>query len=219
MISHAPHKVVFVHIPKCAGTSVESALATHLGDCRPVADIPDASKRLMCLPTNAQTSGRAPRQHWKLADYECAFDLSKHVIFSVVRNPWDRAVSQISYLCDERGSSAISGSNFKDRLYSYCCCKATVHGQDLSADQLAHLKSHCGYEDSTILLRFETLACGFRAVCDAIGIPTPHLPHLTNSIGRIHYSRYYDEESRLWVEQRFQRDIKRFNYEFLATGP
>jgi hypothetical protein len=63
------------------------------------------------------------------------------------------------------------------------------------------------------IMRFESLADDFRAVCKAIGISPRTLPQYNRS-GREHYSRYYDDELRELVRTRFAAEIERFNYTF-----
>ena len=63
------------------------------------------------------------------------------------------------------------------------------------------------------IMRFESLADDFRAVCMAIGISPPTLPQYNRS-SREHYSKYYDDELREFVRTRFAAEIERFNYTF-----
>ncbi len=63
------------------------------------------------------------------------------------------------------------------------------------------------------IMRFENLADDFRAVCTAIGISPPTLPQYNRS-NREHYSKYYDDELRQLVRDRFAAEIARFNYAF-----
>jgi hypothetical protein len=63
------------------------------------------------------------------------------------------------------------------------------------------------------ILRFENLADDFRAVCTAMGISPPPLPQYNRST-REHYSKYYDDELRQLVRNRFAAEIERFNYAF-----
>jgi hypothetical protein len=63
------------------------------------------------------------------------------------------------------------------------------------------------------VMRFETLADDFRRVCAAVDIPVKPLPKYNRS-RREHYSRYYDDELRALVRERFALEIERFGYTF-----
>jgi hypothetical protein len=63
------------------------------------------------------------------------------------------------------------------------------------------------------IMRFETLADEFGAVCMEIGISPPTLPRYNRS-NREHYSNYYDDELRELVRSRFAAEIERFGYVF-----
>jgi hypothetical protein len=63
------------------------------------------------------------------------------------------------------------------------------------------------------IVRFENLADGFRSVCAALGIPAASLPQYNRS-SREHYSKYYDDELRELVRERFAAEIEHFGYTF-----
>ena len=63
------------------------------------------------------------------------------------------------------------------------------------------------------VMRFENLANDFRSVCTTLGIPTAPLPQYNRS-NREHYSKYYNDELRELVRERFAPEIERFGYTF-----
>jgi hypothetical protein len=64
--------------------------------------------------------------------------------------------------------------------------------------------------------RFESLQKDFNFVCGQLNILNSALPHRNKSRNRKHYSEYYDLESREFVANLYQKDIKLFNYTFGA---
>jgi hypothetical protein len=66
------------------------------------------------------------------------------------------------------------------------------------------------------MLRYEHLADDVVALCSRIGIPTIELPRLKSGFrpNEIHYSRYYDEQSKALVGERHRNDIRFFGYRF-----
>jgi hypothetical protein len=63
------------------------------------------------------------------------------------------------------------------------------------------------------IMRFENLADDFRAVCNQLDISPVTLPQYNRST-REHYSKYYDDELRKFVRNRFTEEIERFGYTF-----
>lgn len=70
-------KFVFIHIPRCAGTSIESVL------------------RPFCEPLQARSSWREPYspKHYTIQQYESEYDLTGFYRFAFVRHPLTRMLS------------------------------------------------------------------------------------------------------------------------------
>lgn len=190
MISHK-HKYIFIHIPKCGGTSMESFLLSLEGIERPksLAKLPKEIKKRYHL--NSGVKGHA---------FHKEFDITlrkKYFSFTFVRNPFDRAVSEY------RWDLQFKNSTFLDFL------------QKQEKWQIRHNHSQCEFidEDMDFIGRFENLQADFDIVCERIGIPQQKLPH-KNKTEHKHYSEYYNDETRQIVAQKFAKDIEHFGYEF-----
>jgi len=214
MIGWRPNPFIFVHIPKCAGASIEHALVAVATSYKKIDDVPERMRSRHFLP------GKLGRQHAKLLEYNPASkkDFCK---VSFVRNPWDRAVSQIAFLSSrDKGRSVFLGNTFKKDIYIYCHSKKTVLYHDLGACQLDYLLDRNKKLDMDFVGRFENLDSDFKKMCEIIGIEKiPQLPHINPSPRHGHYSFYYDAESVEWIRKRFARDINFFGYEFENQRP
>jgi len=209
MIGTVPIPFIFIHIPKCAGTSIEKAFIPIISDRRGFEDLPDDERTKLWLP------GVMGLQHSKLYQYAEHFKLEEHFKFAFVRNPWDRAISQIEYLRLRSGTSIFPNNNLRENLKIYCASKKTIESQDLSASQIDYLRTCSGKVSVDFLGRFESLADDFQKVCRLLGMEiTPELPHIFNSQRSRHYSAFYDAESTEWIRARFAEDIEFFGYEF-----
>jgi len=209
MVSWKPRPFIFIHIPKCAGTSIEKTLLPIVAGYPDFEYMPDEDRQKYWLP------GRSNRQHAKLRQIAEHFSLDGFFKFAIARNPWDRAVSQIEYLSRIRATSLFSKPTFKEKLRVYCQSKSTIWGHDLGACQWDYLT--LAERDPAIeyIGRFESLDADFKKICGLIGIdPQPNLLHVFKSNRAKHYSVYYDEESAEWVRKRFARDIDYFGYQF-----
>lgn len=81
--------LLFVHIPKTGGTSVESAMR----------NLDNSIRLLESAKTNPswQKFGHSP-QHCTVQELkELGIDLSKYQVFTVVRHPYERVVSEYNY--------------------------------------------------------------------------------------------------------------------------
>lgn len=218
MIGWKPTPFIFVHVPKCAGTSIEKALLAVATDRSSFKELSENERTRFWLP------GGKCLQHSKIRRYARHFQLENFFKFAFVRNPWDRAISQINYLRSIAGRSAIPGKTFKEQLKVYCRATRNICGHDLSACQIDYLVDALGQMRVDFVGRFETLATDFEKICGSIGIsPALSLPHVFNSQRSRHYSDFYDDEAMGWVASRFAKDIEYFGYPFerpsLGTGP
>lgn len=201
MISHE-HKFVFVHIPKCGGTSIEWAFnAWNDSD-------------------NFFVGGG--KQHWFLEQIITAKPESKdYSSFAFIRNPFSRIVSEYKYAkkeshnnCNHIKSNSPLNLSFKE------FCKDLEYNLDRYCYRF-HEKSLCDYllnadssEKVNHIGRLENFQKDFNLICDKIGIPQKQLPHAFKSDYKKHYTEYYDDETRSIVAEKYAKDIEYFGYEF-----
>jgi hypothetical protein len=209
MIGWKPKPFIFIHIPKCAGTSIEQAFLPVATQRTTFRELTAEDRHRYWLP------GAEALQHRKLRAYILNFQTNKYFKFSFVRNPWDRAVSQINYLASAARARVFQGKTFTDQVRIYCNTKAMLWGHDLGANQVNYLAGTSGMVEMDYIGRFESLPADFNIVCEKIGIqPAPPLSHIFNSQRKLHYSAYYDAESAELIGRRFAKDIDFFGYRF-----
>ena len=183
MISHK-HKCIFVHIPKCAGTSIEK--------CFVGKDWWDVDKRTKHI--HASRAKKLYREHW-----------DGYFKFSFVRNPWDLLVSWYNF--------KNVTLDFKSFLTEYEFDYRGRWWWPKSLFYTDFLLQQDGTELVDFIGRFENLQEDFNVVCDKIGIPRQDLPHARKSKHK-HYTEYYDDETRQIVAEKYAKDIEYFGYEF-----
>lgn len=200
MISHK-HKCIFIHIPKCAGSSVEKSL---MGKQYVKWD---EHNKIWVQHATAQQVKKLYCQ-----DYEDYFS------FAFVRNPWDRAVSDYFWIKkdlkikDTFKNFLLLENNFNTPKLSYPHLNSFGRGDHVLAQSDFILNSR-GEQIVNFIGKFENLQQDFNIVCDKIGIPKQRLPH-KNKGDHKHYTEYYNNETCEIVAEKYKKDVEYFNYEF-----
>ena len=194
------HKTIFIHIPKCGGSSIESFFGYNLWNKR---KFPNSFYSYDVL------LGRDPNtnkylQHLTMHEIqEIKGDtISEYFSFAFIRNPWSRHVSDFLYFGGPRRST------FKHFLLN-------PPKADLShaIPQFDFIYSSSGKLLIDFVGRIENFQHDFDQICDKIQIPRQELPH-KNKTSHKHYTEYYDNETREIVEQKYAKDIEYLGYKF-----
>ena len=202
LISHGS-KVIFIHIQKTGGSSIEAALSAAVSE--PLLQLPD-------LP-----AGRDPakRRHLFASDLQPLFsdyEWRTYFKFAFVRNPWSRLVSWYR-MCVERPSNYFMWF-VKDRAKTFDEFLALTHGvaRKTTVNQVDYICDSIGNRLVDFVGRYENIETDFAEVSRRLAL-NMHLPHINR--GRpVDYRAYYTQGTRRLVEERFRRDIKAFDYDF-----
>lgn len=194
-------KFLFVHIPKTAGNSIQTALKEYSED-EFVAFRPEQDGVERFGLRNPKFN---VRKHSTLAEYRSALGEERFRAlykFTCVRNPWDRMISY--YFQPTVGTETWDKKAFKKVVSKAVSVSDYLRLGENEADPFANV--NC-------IMRFERLDGDFATVCSALGISSGALP-VYNRSSRDHYSKYYDDELRELVGERFATEIERFGYTF-----
>lgn len=141
---------------------------------------------------------------------------SESFVFCVVRNPWDRVVSQYEF---RRRTNQIKNSDPNSSFKEWV--KVTYGGQNTFSEyknpklfypQSDWLKDKNGVNRVENILKFESLHTDFEKISQQLGMKN-NLPHL-NATSKSSYKKYYDNETKEIIEKWFKEDIERFDYTF-----
>ncbi len=174
------NKIIFVHITKTAGISIEKYF-------------------------------NQPRQdHRTSIDYISLLgkdEYRKYFSFTIVRNPWDKMVSQYFYNAHK---FVPKGTSFKEYIQLFAQgYKITTH----SPFHFSYIYDSNNNLAVDYIGRFEDLDKSMEYICNTIGIKYDKLPHENKSKHK-KYEKYYDEESRELVYKIFKAEINYFGYTF-----
>lgn len=199
VVSHQ-HRYVFLHIPRTAGTSVEGGLGL----------LADRGG----LRADACTILGRTKHH-----VEPELIPKEYLVFSFVRNPWDRILSYYLFRQEARNlhrndihpdERSISFHDWLTRLNEF---SEYIHINP--AFQLAIRSQNSLIQDYAHFVgRYENLAGDFHAVCQRIGLEPKKLRHLNSTRKAADYSGYYTQETVEIVARLYRDDIERFGYGF-----
>lgn len=194
MISH-PHKGIFIHVPKTAGTSIRRFLPFRGINYHSAPDGSNDNK------TGAYKMGAARRIKRGLEDV-----WDDYFKFAFVRNPWDRTVS-----CWKK--NALGHKSFSSFLDAHPYRESNHNLIWHTLPQLDHICDAKGKLIVDYIGRFENLQEDLGVVCDKLGIARRKLPHLNKSKHKP-YWEYYVDSQREFVYDLYKREIEYFGYEF-----
>lgn len=187
MISHE-HKCIFVHLPKCAGETIETAF---LG--KPLNKDDDEFRG---SKEKHDSIFQIKKKHPE--------EFDKYYKFAVVRNIWDQFVSFVAY-CDRRYDR--SSGTFQSRMRSDLKSKFYhVH----SASNMLTIDGRLAVDR---IVRFEALAVDLEKVAESLGMEKITLGHVNRSKHQ-HYSAVYDYYCMLFIKLAFAEEIKLFGHTF-----
>ena len=207
MINHE-HKFIFVHIPKCGGTSIEKIfnIDAFYGDESTFTGWDDQDKFW-------RTHASIEKIH-----NQTLGEFQEYFSFSFARNPWDKCVSEWLWL----SSRETRIKNRECSLKDYLMIRNGFEGLASSSEKWER-SDHFASQYSFISInnrnainfigRFENLQEDFNTICDKIGIARQQLPH-TNKTDHKHYTEYYDDETKQIVAEKYAKDIEYFGYKF-----
>ena len=222
-------RILFVHIPKNAGKSVEVALGlAQDGDLAKLGRRNMANRISTYLQRKTGSSDSRDVLHGTLDVALCAQHLTYQEIllldliprrdrddvrtFAVCRNPWSRAYSTFKHFDTAHVSDPLAFERF---------CRTWYEEQPSSHNTLAHQRRQVDFVLDTRgrqavdrILRFENLAGDFADLCADWALDAPPLPHIGKQGTQSSYREIYTDVAKSIVKELFAEDIEFFEYEF-----
>ena len=205
-------KIIFVHIPKTGGTSIEDLFWPRHKYKRNERNLWMGFRRPMY--NKYQTGGLQHLTASLIQKEVGAREFGKCFKFSFVRNPWDKVVSQYLYITKRKDLQDFIGMESGYCLKQYLeCIQKKVHVQ--WEEQYKFIEDDCGKVLVDWIGKFENISSDIDALKTLLKLDFHEkLPHANKSDSRLHYSNYYDLDSKEMVEQMYKKDIHRFGYVF-----
>lgn len=201
MICH-DQKIVFVHLRRTGGNSIEAALGGIVLFDRWFRRTGQWDNQLHRGRSWYKRDRRGHRIHATAAEIRGLYpqEFDRCFRFTIVRNPW----RQMASLYGRLHPTDTRFEGFRAWLWRFDLEKGTVPQASL-------------FDDGRCLVdfvgRFERLQEDFDTACDRAGIPRRPLPRTNDSRG-LPLSEVYDFASRCLVGRIFREDIERYGYTF-----
>lgn len=213
MISHK-YKCIFIHIPKCAGTSITKFLAD--------------GKDLSWIDADYEyLHGWCPKRKFfmqhatakKLLETELiSEDIWKsYYTFTFIRNPYDRAISDYFWLQKDQN---INGT-FKEYLLKKGVFEKYLKDEGELYYRGDHQQHQTSFFDMSGALsldfigRFESFQKDMKMLMQNLKIANPFNQFENKSVlEKKHYSFYYTRSNKRLVSQLFARDLSLLGYQF-----
>lgn len=187
--------VLFIHIPKTAGTSIREAIG-----CNSLLVRAGMKKHYSA----AEIISLIGREAWE-ATWKTAF----------VRNPWDRLYAHYRFRL-RRGK--ISNIHHQKSFKAWMQYELLEHGDKQKnrpnlRPQSAWLEDERGEVSIDFIGRFEALERDFQVVAKKMSLEL-NLSHLESGSFLGTYQHQYDDEMRAWAATYYKADIEAWGYTF-----
>lgn len=235
MVSHE-YRCIFLHIPKCAGTSVETALGHSIEpdpeqqkgevgrgsqDHRPLREL---EKPFLVsafsiaddwLPVVWPVTKRIRRRNKNIANPKNLITVNKkqyksYFKFTIVRNPWARLLSSYKNIEQDPIHRRRMGFDEMPSLLDFL--RSGKAGMFLYP-QTYWLKDRRGNIPLDFVAHFENIQEDWEVIRQHLNLPESGLPHKLNR-GSRGYREAYSDEARNFVQKNYAEEIELFNYEF-----
>lgn len=221
MISHK-YRCIFIHIPKCAGTSIEHALGHFSGhegragqDHRSIRMIqmpPPSVGNLLQLENFKDFLRRIREMRRTQANpansiLPSVVQYQTYFKFTIVRNPIDRAYSWYRNALRD----PIHQKNYGiDPSISFDLFMKQYAGKGFLRPQTYWLKDYTGSIPMDFLGKFETLSQDYIYICEKLGIGNPNLPHKIE--GQSTKEKQIDDKTIEFINRFYAEDFDTLGY-------
>lgn len=223
-------KLLFIHIPKNAGRSIEAYFNfnKHAPSLKSQWRSPlnGFAKALLNLTRDRNskltlygvidiglTAQHLTYQEIELFRFLPPTELRQYFSFAIVRNPWDRAVSIYRHMRRDK-TEPESIESFSSFLQDFFTTPHIRHN-DLSfrRQQYEFVRNCDGSLSLSKIIRFENLSNEIPTIASRFNI-TGSIPWIGKQHSSLHYRQLYSDESRTLIERIYAKDIEIFNYRF-----
>jgi hypothetical protein len=213
IISHEK-ELIFIHIPRTAGTRISKSICRCIGV--------DNWRAFIGEPKNLVDAETEERREWIGEKHIGAIDLKSKVSeevwesyfkFAFVRNPWDRAISV--YLHSIKSSNNLISTIWPKNNHLFNL--SLILKYEFLGMKPVQQKDYICNENGDLMVdfvgKFENLKRDFFRVCDRLGVEC-RLGGKYDATGSRNYREWYTNKSKVIIDRVKSDDIEMFDYNF-----
>lgn len=215
MISHK-HKCIFIHIPKCAGSSIEKAFGIYnpknVVDYNSLTGWCDENKLLLqhATPQQLIDLGLINSDQW-----------NSYYKFIIYRNSWDKSYSDYVYLYETSNilgdfKNYLKGKKeYFNKLNIKNSAKRSYEGSHL-LEQIDYFQLNNKIINYDLSFEIKNIKDGLKKIILDLELESNYFDvHINKSKFKIrHYSLFYNNKRKALIEKQYKRDIDFFNFCF-----
>lgn len=206
-------KFIFVHIPKCAGTTIERFFGKDYDGYNTKTDY---TKYIELKHEIAHS------KHYRLSDYEKIIgdELNDYFKFTFIRNPYDLVVSKFIYIkTKNKTQMIINGEDITEQM-TFDQYVDFIH-RNKDRERIPKSVVVSNYDEWIItdnykldfIGKVENFNNDFKIICDKIGVKYKKLNKMNTTI-RTEYRDYYNQDTKNKITELFKDDLEKYNYKF-----
>lgn len=208
------HELIFIHIPKCAGSSIERAINA---DIRGYSK-PNYRKLYGWDPINKVYMHHLTPQELIDKNYISKKKWDEYYKVVIVRNSWDKVISDLKWFI-KRG---VKVNCFEDYINGRGVFDDIFNNKNSFNYRGEHIRSQLDYfylNDEIIkydkVIRFNNIDEELLDVCNDLNLKPDFFKFRINANSRKeHYSHYFTDEMLEMVYQKYKLDIDFFKFHF-----
>ena len=217
MIINHKYKFIFIHVPKCAGTSITKALYPYCDHHDTVlgghADAPEqiVEKDGFCIHKHSDAQ--------EIKKYATPERWEEYFVFTFVRHPVDRIISLYEWWrhtpgeWDLKTKAKIEKMSFKEFVFSKHTGTPQVQYLTSRGEQKKYFTENKFKMEIDFIGSKERINRDFGYVCGLLNLPRIILPKENVSHNRKKDNNYYlDNEIRREIKRKFHEDYDFFGY-------
>tara|TARA_A100001037_G_C15106713_1_gene616818 strand:+ start:1065 stop:1700 length:636 start_codon:yes stop_codon:yes gene_type:complete len=211
MIINHKYKFIFIHVPKCAGTSIKRALYPYCDEYDQFLgghpNVPEENSEVHKHSTALEVKRFATRERW-----------DEYFTFSFVRNPFSRMVSLYKWwqktdgLFDIKTKNIICNMSFEEFVFSKYTGETQVKFL-ASKNPKKTFVAEANRVELDFLGKHERINKDFAYVCGLLKLPNLNLEkHNTTTNDYNSFNAYYNKKTKTRVREKFAEDFNFLGY-------
>ncbi len=200
MLLSSKEKLIFIHIPKTAGTSIKLALKPY--ETKKPSDFTQDQRLLQFInerPDRLKEQGMVFPNHMGIWDINkrMTLDLNQYTTFTIIRNPWARFLSLYKHYQRDPMHPYYKQANEYDLngFAKFLINKQSSSPHVDSLPQINYLIDNSGQVKMNYLLKFEMLEQALDVLCKELGLKPIKLSKINASPQSHDYLKEYNTET------------------------